>query len=42
MLHEDFRFTRVFVFVFVFRHEILFLLEHCRYRINVCRSTVFS
>jgi hypothetical protein len=38
MLYEDFRFTCVFVFVFCYR--ILFLLEHCRYRINTCLSTV--
>jgi hypothetical protein len=40
MLHEDFRFTCVFVFVFC--HVILFLLEYCPYRINACDSTVSS
>lgn len=42
MLHQDFRFTCVFVFIFVFCHLILFLLEHYRYRINICLSTMFS
>jgi hypothetical protein len=42
MLYEDFRFTCVFVFVCVFCHAILFLLEHYRYRINICLSSVFS
>lgn len=42
ILHEDFRFTCVFVFFFVFCHGILFLLEHCRDRINACLSTVSS